>query len=141
MEQAVNAYIFNKEGSKIVLVMHEKYNKLLPPGGHVEPNETILEACIREVAEETGIKLSYSNFYSLHPENKFVLPPNSVSDHPHIVSEFLAQIDESSYSGKWHRVDTETFNKLDDNVILTLLKFRGELLSGINIDYRRACHA
>lgn len=32
------------------------------PGGFLEPNETVIDCCIREVAEETGIDLKSSKF-------------------------------------------------------------------------------
>jgi len=39
---------------KVLLVWHEKLEKWLPPGGHVEEGELPTEAVIREVREETG---------------------------------------------------------------------------------------
>ncbi len=47
------AYII-KEG-KVLLLEHKKPTKWLPPGGHVEKNETPHEAALREVLEETGL--------------------------------------------------------------------------------------
>ena len=52
------AYIVNPDNRKLLLVKHKEYNKWLQPGGHIENNETPEEAAIREVYEETGIKIT-----------------------------------------------------------------------------------
>lgn len=51
-----------KKDNKILLVQHgEKSSHLTGtyglPAGRVEPNETLIEACIREAKEETGLTL------------------------------------------------------------------------------------
>lgn len=43
------------EGGRVLMVKHEKLGVYLPPGGHVEPNETPSEAVVREFREETGL--------------------------------------------------------------------------------------
>ena len=48
-------FVVNKDHSKMLMVYHKKLNKWLPPGGHLEENETPAEAVRREVKEETGI--------------------------------------------------------------------------------------
>ncbi|MGB9666534.1 MAG: NUDIX hydrolase [Candidatus Cryosericum sp.] len=40
---------------RILLVNHRKHRVWIYPGGHVEPNETPDEACLREIFEETGV--------------------------------------------------------------------------------------
>ncbi len=42
-----------KDG-KILLLRHKKLNKWLYPGGHMDENETPVEAALRETREETG---------------------------------------------------------------------------------------
>ena len=47
--------VYILQDDQVLLLMHPKLNKWLPPGGHVEENETPVEAALREVEEETGL--------------------------------------------------------------------------------------
>ena len=49
------AYILSE--NKILLLPHPKLKKWLPPGGHVEPDETPSECAKRETLEETGLEI------------------------------------------------------------------------------------
>lgn len=40
----------------IALHWHRKVKAWLPPGGHIEPNEDPVQAVLREIEEETGLK-------------------------------------------------------------------------------------
>lgn len=51
------AYIIKDE--KALLLMHPKFHKWLPPGGHLEENETPHECALREVLEETGLRIGF----------------------------------------------------------------------------------
>ena len=53
----VTSCIVIKNG-KILLLFHNKLQKWIYPGGHVEENETPQEAVLRETKEETGYKVS-----------------------------------------------------------------------------------
>ncbi|MGA3020772.1 MAG: NUDIX domain-containing protein [Candidatus Micrarchaeales archaeon] len=48
---------FILDRKKTLLLEHKNINKWLPPGGHVEENETPMEAAIREALEETGLRV------------------------------------------------------------------------------------
>jgi ADP-ribose pyrophosphatase YjhB (NUDIX family) len=50
--------VFIVNGDAVLLRMHDKYNMWLPPGGHVELDEDMVEAAIREVKEETGLDVT-----------------------------------------------------------------------------------
>src|SRR5690606_35022317 len=47
--------VFVVHDDRVLLHFHEKLNRWLPPGGHIEPNELPDEAAVREVMEETGV--------------------------------------------------------------------------------------
>jgi 8-oxo-dGTP pyrophosphatase MutT (NUDIX family) len=48
--------VFNDIG-QILMVKNRKQNKWVPPGGHIDENELPCAAVVREVFEETGIKV------------------------------------------------------------------------------------
>lgn len=50
-----SAWILNQEGTHALLIEHAKYHKFCPPGGHVDPDESALQACLREIGEEVGL--------------------------------------------------------------------------------------
>lgn len=53
-------YVINK--GRVLLHLHKKHNSLFPLGGNMEPEELPHETAIREVYEESGLKIElYSN--------------------------------------------------------------------------------
>ncbi len=126
----VTTYLFHEE--KTLMIWHPKFHKWMPPGGHLEPNETPPEGARREVREETGLEIVFfsdehlriesSNAISL--ERPFfclleTLP--SLGDHPaheHIDLVFLARpvslvpLSEPAHRNQWFNVEEiEQLNK------------------------------
>jgi len=56
-EFTASVYLINQE--KVLLVYHQKLQKWVPPGGHLEADETPSEAARREVREETGLEFEF----------------------------------------------------------------------------------
>lgn len=52
-----SAFIINPYNKKILLVKHKKNRRWTQPGGHIEGNETPEETALREVYEETGLRV------------------------------------------------------------------------------------
>jgi 8-oxo-dGTP pyrophosphatase MutT (NUDIX family) len=57
MEKHFTATAYIIDQGKILLLMHPKLKKWLPPGGHIELNETPPECAKREALEETGLEI------------------------------------------------------------------------------------
>ncbi|HEX4840280.1 MAG TPA: NUDIX domain-containing protein [Rhabdochlamydiaceae bacterium] len=57
MEKHFTATAYIVDQGKALLLMHPKLKKWLPPGGHVEINETPSECAKREALEETGLEI------------------------------------------------------------------------------------
>lgn len=70
------------EGS-VLLVNHPRYDKWLPPGGHIELDEDPEQALYREIEEETGLSVELiTTKPSLEsPGTKFMPTPNFMDVH------------------------------------------------------------
>ncbi len=51
-------FILNKARNKVLLIFHKKLGMWLPPGGHLDANELPHNAAIREIFEETGVRVT-----------------------------------------------------------------------------------
>lgn len=52
-----SVFVIDPSSKKLLLVFHKKFCKWVQPGGHIEENETPEETALREVYEETGLKI------------------------------------------------------------------------------------
>lgn len=57
MQRHFTATVYIIKSGKVLLLQHPKLHKWLPPGGHVEENETPPECARREALEETGLEI------------------------------------------------------------------------------------
>jgi 8-oxo-dGTP pyrophosphatase MutT (NUDIX family) len=59
MERHFTAAVYIIDNQQTLMIFHRKLKKWLPPGGHLEPNETPAEAARREAREETGLEIAF----------------------------------------------------------------------------------
>ncbi len=87
----VSVFVYDKNNKKFLLVHHKKMNIWVQPGGHVEENEDPEEAAIREVYEETGVKIKLIG-KRIPRDCDYIVPlaiqKNIVDDH-HIHMDFV----------------------------------------------------
>ena len=74
MKREFTSTVYILDENKVLLIFHKKLQKWLPPGGHIDPNETPPEAAIREAYEETGLHIEL-----LPQENVWVNESNAKS--------------------------------------------------------------
>lgn len=52
------ASIYIVHNKKVLLIFHKKLQSWLPIGGHIELNEDVFEALMREIKEECGLNVT-----------------------------------------------------------------------------------
>lgn len=86
--------------NKVLLRKHDKYNKWLSIGGHIELNEDPNEAAIREVKEEVGLNIKLDDSlqkFRKKDETNELIPPyflnrNRISKtHEHVTLVYFAK--------------------------------------------------
>ncbi len=118
----VTVYIVNKN-KQFFMMHHTKLNKWVPSGGKIENNETPEQAAIREVFEETGLKIELiskndtpSNLPQPFGVQLNVIKPNEVD---HLDWIYFAKCDNDNFvadktealDAKWVSIDE--INSLD----------------------------
>lgn len=68
----VGAIVVNSSTKDILMLDHVILNRLLPPGGHLQPNEDPLQAAYREMFEETGISEQEVEYRAIFPSMPLV---------------------------------------------------------------------
>lgn len=92
----VSVYVYNENEQKVLLVKHKKMGLWVQPGGHVEKDESMEEAAVREVFEETGLTVELLG-KRVPRECDYILPlaiqKNIVKDdHVHMDFVYVAKV-------------------------------------------------
>lgn len=96
-ELVVAGYLIHD--NKVLLVHHRKLDKWLPPGGHINEDETPDEALQREFKEELNLDIEILNRNEVPPEGNireqlavpFYANVHNVGDHDHCCLFYLCK--------------------------------------------------
>ena len=94
-----SAFVVNKDRSKMVVVYHNIYDAWIYPGGHADGEEDLLSVAVREVEEETGLKVKVldNNIFAIQslPVKGHVKRGKYVSSHTHYDVVYILEADDS----------------------------------------------
>ncbi|MGI6081816.1 MAG: NUDIX hydrolase [Limnochordia bacterium] len=96
-EWSVATFVIHQE--RVLLLYHRQLQKWLPPGGHIEPDELPDEAAVREVWEETQVRVELVGEKALSvPDPRQLVLPRGIqletidADHQHIDLVYFARV-------------------------------------------------
>ena len=96
---SASAFVVNKERTKMVVVYHIINDGWIYPGGHADGEEDLLSVAVREVEEETGLKVKLldNNIYSIQsvPVKGHIKRGKYVSAHLHLDVLYIMEADDS----------------------------------------------
>ncbi|MBU3896985.1 MAG: NUDIX hydrolase [Nanoarchaeota archaeon] len=97
IDLVVAAYIVHD--NKVLLIHHKKFDKWIPPGGHIDENEIPDDALKREIKEELNLEIEIMRQNNLPNEgnierqlaNPFYVNVHNVGDHNHCCFFYLCK--------------------------------------------------
>ena len=101
---ATGFLVFN---GSVLLHWHAKVLEWLPPGGHIEPNEDPVQAVLREIKEETGLRVEIYGTPYLKESGGF---PCAIAEPRHILIENI----DDPVDGVHQHIDMIYYCKLTD---------------------------
>ena len=95
---SASAFVVNKEKTKMVVVYHIINDGWIYPGGHADGEDDLLSVAVREVEEETGLKVKVldENIYSIQslPVKGHIKRGKYVSAHLHLDVLYIMEADD-----------------------------------------------
>jgi 8-oxo-dGTP pyrophosphatase MutT (NUDIX family) len=88
---AITVIIFDDQG-RMLLVQHTEGGAWLPPGGSIEPGERPADAAVREIWEETGLRVTLSHVIGVFGGPEFHVVYANGDEVSYVTTVFEAQV-------------------------------------------------
>jgi len=92
LRPSVVALIFDEAREKILLTRRTDNGRWCLPGGGIDPGESVAEACIREVIEETGLEVSVTRLVGVYSSPDVILEYKDGNRWQAVVMSFETEI-------------------------------------------------
>ncbi len=86
-----SAAIIDLENQKILLVRRSDTGSWAVPGGYMEPGESLTEACVREVREETGLQVRVGRLIGVYSTPHKLIDYGGSDQYQLVVMHFSAE--------------------------------------------------
>jgi ADP-ribose pyrophosphatase YjhB (NUDIX family) len=93
-----NAVVFDAERRKVLLTRRADNGQWCLPGGHVDPGETVSESCVREVLEETGLRVRVKRLIGVYSSPERVVDYGDGKRHQIVALSFEAEVEGGTLS-------------------------------------------
>lgn len=93
LRPGVTAVIFDEQHQQILLTKRSDNGQWCLPGGGLDPGESITEACIREIFEETGLSIQLIRLIGVYSSPNWVIQYADGNRFQILALNFEAEID------------------------------------------------
>lgn len=94
-EPTVGGLIVNPRGEILIVKSHKWRGKYVIPGGHIELGETLQEALVREIEEETGLEVHDCRFLCYQ---EFIMDESFWKERHYIFFDFICKTETTAVS-------------------------------------------
>lgn len=131
-----SAFVLSPDEDELLLIFHEKLQRWLQPGGHIEPSDAdVIAAALREVAEETAVVGAHPLGSGLFDVDVHTIPGRKADPpHRHFDARILLRAPSramaagsDALSARWVRLDEVPLVETDESVMRAVRKLRARL--------------
>jgi ADP-ribose pyrophosphatase YjhB (NUDIX family) len=128
MRLACSAAIFNETRLRILLMQRSDDGTWCLPGGGVNPGESVREACIREVAEETGLVIAVQYLIGVYSDPNVIVQYEDGHRFQIVALHFAAAIVDGSLTPSKEAVDFQYIHQSEMHKVNLISLHRQRLL-------------
>jgi 8-oxo-dGTP pyrophosphatase MutT (NUDIX family) len=116
-----SALILDTAGERVLLTRRADNGRWCLPGGRLDPGESVAEACVREVLEETGLEVEVVRLIGLYSSPDLLVEYADGNRRQIVAAHFLVRVlggslglsDETTEYGYFSRAELEALDLME----------------------------